>query len=73
MTELAALERTGGGVLTVPVNGEDEFARIVHHLQAADAEVSELALRLSTLDEVFLTLTGDGAGAPTEPKAGTAP
>ncbi|MGC0143334.1 ATP-binding cassette domain-containing protein [Pseudactinotalea sp. Z1732] len=68
-----APDRTGRGVLTVPVNGEDEFARIVHHLRAADVEVSELALRLPTLDEVFLTLTGGSARAHTESKAGTAP
>ncbi len=62
------IERAHGGVLTVPVDGDREFAEILHSLQIAEIDVSELALRLPSLDEVFFSLTGDPAGeyAPTE-------
>lgn len=55
------IERIHGGVLTVPVDGEQVFTEVVHGLRAADIEVAELALRLPSLEEVFLSLTGDPA------------
>lgn len=47
------------GVLTVPVDAEHVFAEIVHALRVADIPVTELALRLPSLDEAFRNLTGD--------------
>ncbi|AYY12183.1 ATP-binding cassette domain-containing protein [Actinobacteria bacterium YIM 96077] len=45
-------------VLTAPVDGDADFARIVARLASAGIEVVELSLRLPSLDEVFYTLTG---------------
>jgi oleandomycin transport system ATP-binding protein len=46
------------GVLTVPVDGDAAFTAVVRHLDDAGIGVTELALRLPSLDEVFFTLTG---------------
>ena len=49
-------------VVGVPVGGDGEsaFAEVVRRLEAAGIGVSELSLRLPSLDEVFFTLTGHG-------------
>lgn len=49
-------------VVSVPVGGDGEsaFAEVVRRLEAAGIGVSELSLRLPSLDEVFFTLTGHG-------------
>ena len=44
--------------VTVPVSGEDVMPAVVRRLDDAGITVAELTLRGSTLDEVFLTLTG---------------
>jgi oleandomycin transport system ATP-binding protein len=49
------------GLLSVPVEDDDAFATVVNRLRAERIEVTELALRLASLDEVFLVLTGHGA------------
>lgn len=54
------------GALTAPVEVEHAFAEIVHALRAADIPVTELALRLPSLDEVFRTITGHRPAAPTD-------
>jgi oleandomycin transport system ATP-binding protein len=46
------------GVLTVPVDGDAAFTAVVRRLDDAGIGVTELALRLPSLDEVFFTLTG---------------
>jgi oleandomycin transport system ATP-binding protein len=46
------------GVLTVPVDGDAHFAVVVQRLAAAGVAVTELALRLPSLDDVFFELTG---------------
>jgi oleandomycin transport system ATP-binding protein len=54
-------ESPGGDVLAVPVVGEDgdrALAETVRRLGAAGISVTELSLRLPSLDEVFFTLTG---------------
>jgi oleandomycin transport system ATP-binding protein len=48
--------------VTVPVGGEDVMPAVVGRLQEAGVRVAELTLRGSSLDEVFLTLTGRRAG-----------
>jgi oleandomycin transport system ATP-binding protein len=50
------------GVISVPlapgVSGTDALAELSHRLGQAGVGVTELGLRLASLDEVFLTLTG---------------
>ncbi len=57
--------------LLLPVTGDDEFFEIAARLRADAIRVSELSLRLPSLDEAFLALTGVSASDdPTEhPKA----
>ena len=47
-----------GTTVTVPVTGEDVMPAVVRRLDDAGIAVAELTLRGSTLDEVFLSLTG---------------
>ncbi|MFD0902436.1 ATP-binding cassette domain-containing protein [Actinomadura sediminis] len=55
-----AAESPRRDVLTVPVDGEDALGETVRRLDAAGIGVTELSLRLPSLDEVFFTLTGHG-------------
>ncbi|MBE1531978.1 ATP-binding cassette domain-containing protein [Actinomadura algeriensis] len=48
-------------VLTVPVDGEDALGETVRRLDAAGIGVTELSLRLPSLDEVFFELTKEAA------------
>ncbi|GAB2876006.1 ATP-binding cassette domain-containing protein [Streptomyces mayteni] len=52
----------GRGVLGVPVEGDAALAPVVAALAERGIAVTELSLRLPSLDEVFHTLTGHGAG-----------
>ncbi len=47
--------------VTIPVSGEDVMPAVVRRLEDAGIRVAELNLRGSTLDEVFLSLTGHRA------------
>jgi oleandomycin transport system ATP-binding protein len=47
-----------GSMISVPVTGEDVMPAVVRRLDDAGIAVAELTLRGSTLDEVFLSLTG---------------
>jgi oleandomycin transport system ATP-binding protein len=49
------------GLLSAPVNDAQSLPAVVSALQAEGIEVTELALRLASLDEVFLALTGHTA------------
>ncbi|MBM7785084.1 ATP-binding cassette domain-containing protein [Tenggerimyces flavus] len=49
------------GLLTVPVNDPDILTAAVRRLDQEQVTVRELALRLPSLDEVFLALTGHRA------------
>jgi oleandomycin transport system ATP-binding protein len=49
------------GLLSVPVDDEDAFAAVVMRLKEENIRVTELALRLASLDEVFMALTGHDA------------
>jgi oleandomycin transport system ATP-binding protein len=55
--------------LAVPVGADDEFFQIAARLRDQAIEVSELSLRLPSLDEAFLALTR-GAPADDPPAAG---
>ena len=46
------------GLLSVPVDDAQVLPAVVSGLQAERIEVTELALRLPSLDEVFMALTG---------------
>ncbi len=50
------------GTLLASVTGDELLAPVVGALAEAGVPVSELALRLPSLDEVFATLTGQGSG-----------
>ena len=50
-----------GTTVTVPVTGEDVMPAVVRHLDDQGIAVAELNLRGSSLDEVFLSLTGHHA------------
>jgi len=49
------------GLVTAPVTGSDVLPAMINRLGEAGIAVSELALRMPSLDEVFLTLTGHAA------------
>ena len=49
------------GLLSVPVDDAQVLSAVVNGLAVAQIEVTELALRLASLDEVFLALTGHAA------------
>jgi oleandomycin transport system ATP-binding protein len=49
------------GLLSVPVDDAQVLPVVVSALQAGQIEVTELALRLASLDEVFMALTGHPA------------
>ncbi|OLE26015.1 MAG: daunorubicin/doxorubicin resistance ABC transporter ATP-binding protein DrrA [Actinobacteria bacterium 13_1_20CM_3_71_11] len=49
------------GLLSVPVEDPDALPTVVARLKEERIAVTELALRLASLDEVFLALTGHGA------------
>ncbi len=51
-------EPAGRGLLTVPVDGDSAFTEAVRRLDQAGIGVTELSLRLPSLDEVFFSLTG---------------
>ena len=49
------------GLLSVPVDDAQVLPAVVSGLQAERIEITELALRLASLDEVFMALTGHAA------------
>ena len=49
------------GLLSVPVDDAQALPAVISGLQAERIEVTELALRLASLDEVFMALTGHSA------------
>ncbi|WP_066360687.1 ATP-binding cassette domain-containing protein [Herbidospora mongoliensis] len=52
-------ESPSRGVVSVPVDGDTQFTEVVARLAQAGISVTELSLRLPSLDEVFFTLTGE--------------
>jgi oleandomycin transport system ATP-binding protein len=60
-------ESPGTGVLSVAVGGDELLAAAVGRLAAASITVTELSLRLPSLDEVFFSLTGRGTAAAPDP------
>jgi oleandomycin transport system ATP-binding protein len=58
-----APESPSRGVLSVPVHGDEQLHALVERLTAEHISVTELALRLPSLDEAFFALTGHRATA----------
>jgi len=52
------------GAVSVPVAGDEVLGEAVYRLTDAGIAVTELSLRLPSLDEVFFTLTGHGTALP---------
>jgi oleandomycin transport system ATP-binding protein len=69
-------QSTGRDQLTVAVDGEAALAATVGRLADEGVSVTEMSLHLPTLDEVFLTLTGerltDNDSDPADNSAGVA-
>ncbi|WP_436777535.1 ATP-binding cassette domain-containing protein [Yinghuangia sp. YIM S09857] len=63
LTGLAPDRTTRPGVVTVAVHDPDLLPYVVRRLDEAGIRATELALRLPSLDEVFMELTGHGADA----------
>jgi oleandomycin transport system ATP-binding protein len=62
-------ESPGRGLLSVPVESDAALTTVVRRLDEAGIAVTELALRLPSLDEAFFALTGRRATEdPTDPK-----
>jgi len=61
LAEIAGVapQATGRDQFTVAVDGEAALAATVGRLSADGIAVTELSLHMPTLDEVFLTLTGE--------------
>ncbi|TCO62261.1 ATP-binding cassette domain-containing protein [Actinocrispum wychmicini] len=59
-------ERATRHELVVPVHGDEDFFEITARLREHRIGVSELSLRLPSLDEVFLALTGAPTTEPTK-------
>jgi len=60
---------TGSGLVTAPADGPAVLPELVARLEAAGLAASEIGLRLPSLDEVFLALTGHHAEGPdTDPR-----
>jgi oleandomycin transport system ATP-binding protein len=57
------------GVLQVPVLGDEALTRVVAQLSGEGIAVTELALKLPGLDEVFAALTGAPATSDEEEAA----
>ncbi|MBB5953578.1 oleandomycin transport system ATP-binding protein [Saccharothrix tamanrassetensis] len=55
-------ESPSRGVVTVPVDGDTAFTEVVKRLDVLGISVTELSLRLPSLDEVFFSLTGRHTG-----------
>ncbi|MDG9700798.1 ATP-binding cassette domain-containing protein [Streptomyces sp. DH37] len=67
--------RIEGDLVTVPVNDPELMPAVVRRLDGAGVAVGELTLRRSSLDEVFLALTGrrtgpDGEGPGADAESG---
>jgi hypothetical protein len=61
------------GRVVIPVaDGPGILPQVAARLAAGGLRVSDLALRRPTLDDVFLTLTGQSTAAPSQPDAVTA-
>lgn len=56
------------GVISTPIEAESDFTAIVADLATRGIALTEISLSLPSLDEVFFTLTGQGASVTTTDK-----
>ena len=66
----ARLDHAGRRASATTTDDTGQLSAMIRRLDEAGIVVDEIGLRRPTLDEVFLVLTGDGAGAPTAVSAG---
>ena len=59
------LDHSGRRATASTTDGTDQLASAIQLLKEAPIPVAEVGLRRPTLDEVFLSLTADGADTPT--------
>jgi oleandomycin transport system ATP-binding protein len=64
LTGATPIQDRATGLLTTPMADTALLSTLVRKLDQAGVTVDELALRLPSLDEVFLALTGTRAGEP---------
>ncbi|MFF0143794.1 oleandomycin transport system ATP-binding protein [Amycolatopsis sulphurea] len=69
LTGVTPARDSGSGLLTAPVSDPVLLSTLVRKLDEAGITSDELALRLPSLDEVFLALTGHTAKEPTSDRA----
>jgi ABC-2 type transport system ATP-binding protein len=67
----ARLDHNGRRASVPAAGGPDELATVIRLLAEASVAVDEIGLRRPTLDEVFLTLTGDHPDHPQADQPGT--
>jgi len=73
VSTVAAGPAGGRAQITAPVTGRDGITtEIIRSLDASGVPVTSVTLRRPSLDDVFLTLTGSGAGG-SQPAADSAP
>jgi oleandomycin transport system ATP-binding protein len=63
------VERSAGHGLRIRVEGDDAVPALTRRLADAGVELAEFSLRLPSLDEAFLSLTGASAGTPASDEA----
>ncbi|RSM87958.1 daunorubicin resistance protein DrrA family ABC transporter ATP-binding protein [Kibdelosporangium aridum] len=61
ITRSTPLQDSDAGLLTAPVSDPAVLTAVIRELDQAGVTATEVALRLPSLDEVFLTLTGTSA------------
>ncbi|MET7671355.1 ATP-binding cassette domain-containing protein [Micromonospora luteifusca] len=64
-----APDSPGQGVLTVPVTDRAAFGAAMHRLETDAIELAEFSLRLPSLDEAFVNLTGERADGSDEERS----
>ena len=58
----AALTTASDRIAMPAPDGPNTLVEALHHLDAANIELLDIALRRPSLDEVFFALTGEGIG-----------
>jgi len=67
------VDKIDGRVVLPVANGRDLLGEVVARLTAADVQITDLALRRPSLDDVFLALTGEPATVSAAAQSGTRP
>jgi len=65
------VDKIDGRVVLPVANGRDLLGEVMSRLTAADVQITDLALRRPSLDDVFLALTGEPASASATAQSGS--